>query len=67
MFTHNPPEGQENDFELLKHNIDTAKDGIESTYMKKRFEVNRHNAFEDPEIKYKIHAEDKPTVKKYKQ
>lgn len=66
LFTHKVPEGQEDDFELLKHNIDPNEDGIKPSYMKKEFGVKRHTAFEDPAKKYRIHDEDKHTIKRYK-
>lgn len=65
-FTHSPEQGREHEYEQLKHNIDPDKDGQELSYVKKKFEVNRHDAFRDPDRKYRIHEEDIPTIKKYK-
>ena len=66
LFTHKVPEGKDDDFELLNHNIDPEEDGIKPTYIKKHYEVNRHNAFEEPDKKYRIHEEDSEKVKRYK-
>ena len=66
LFTHTVPEGQEENFELLKHNIDPAEDGVRPSYMKKQYEINRKDAFESPDKKYRIHDDDKETVKQYK-
>lgn len=65
-FTHTPEKGKEGDYEELKHNIDPDKEGIEPTYVKKKFEVNRHDAFREPDKRYRIHTDDVPTIKKYK-
>ena len=62
-FTHTPKEPDL--FEKLKHNIDpneTDKD----TYVKKKFDVSRSDAFRKPDKKYRIHEEDRETIKKYK-
>lgn len=48
LFTHKPPENEDEDFECLKHNIDSDKDGKEPTYVKKNFLIDRHNAFDPP-------------------
>ena len=65
-FTHKPEEGKEDDYELLKHNIDPEEDGTAPTYVKKSFEINRRNDFRDPDKKYRIHDEDAETIKQYK-
>lgn len=65
-FTHNPEEGKEADYEKLKHNIDPDEDGVKSTYVKKKFQTNRDDAFRDPDKKYRIHSDDRETIKKYK-
>ena len=67
LFTHKIPEDDNpENYELLKHNIDPDEDGIKPSYMKKHYEINRYNAFEEPDKKYRIHNDDKETVKKYK-
>ena len=66
LFTHKPPEGEEADFDLLKHNIDPDMDGKEPSYVRKKYLVDRHNAFEAPDKKYRIHDEDRETIKRYK-
>ena len=60
-FTHKPT--NEEDFEKLKHNIDL--DDNSDCYVKKQFEINHSNAFQEPDKKYRIHPKDKNTVKKY--
>lgn len=60
-FTHTPT--NDDDFEELKHNIDP--DDKEKCYVKKQFEINHSNAFNDADKKYRIHPKDKNTVKKY--
>ena len=65
-FTHTPEAGFETDYEKLKHHIDPLEEGKRSTYIKKKFEVNRKDAFRDPDKKYRIHPDDVNTVKKYK-
>ena len=65
-FTHKPEKGKEDDYKELKHNIDPDKDGFEPTFVKKKFEVNRRDAFREPDKKYRIHADDVSTIKKYK-
>ena len=46
LFTHKiPDDDNPENYVLLNHNIDRDKDGIEPTYMKKHFEVNRYTAF----------------------
>ena len=66
LFTHKIPENEEDHFEQLKHNIDPNEDGMRPTYVKKQFEINRRNAFEDPDKRYRIHDDDKKTIKRYK-
>ena len=62
-FTHTPEKDKENDYEKLKHNID-PKDKS-ACYVKKSFEINHSNAFEEPEKEYRIHPKDRDTVRKY--
>ena len=62
-FTHKPEEGKERDYERLRHNIDPSDS--EPCYVKKKFEINRDDAFEEPKKKYRIHEKDRDTVKKY--
>ena len=66
LFTHNPPEGREEEFELLKHNIDPQEEGLRSSYVKKQFQIDRFNAFEDQTEKYRIREDDRDVIKKYK-
>lgn len=67
LFTHKIPDGEPEDkFERLKHNIDPDEDGVRPSYMKKQYEINRKDAFVDADKKYRIHGEDKDTVKRYK-
>ena len=65
-FTHTPEEGMEEEYEKLKHNIDPDEEGLRDTYVKKRFDINRSDAFRKPDRKYRIHPDDEPTIKKYK-
>lgn len=60
-FTHTPT--NDTDFEKLRYNIDPDDPG--PCYVKKRYEINHSNAFEDPKKKYRIHPKDWETVKKY--
>ena len=60
-FTHKPE--NENDYEKLRYNIDP--DDKEKCYVKKQFEINHSNAFNDADKKYRIHEKDKDTVRKY--
>lgn len=46
--THTPEAGKETDYEKLKHNIDSSMDGIESSYLKKKYSVSDRNSFESP-------------------
>ncbi len=64
VFTHKPEEGKENDYEVLKYNID--KDDPQKSYVKKQFETNRVSGLRPPDKKYRIHDDDKETIKKYK-
>ena len=66
LFTHKPPEGEEDKFELLNHNIDPEKDGFEPSYVKKIYSISRDDSFVPPEKNYRIHDEDVPIIKKYK-
>ncbi len=64
-FTHKPEEGKEQDYEKLKHNIDPHEKS-EPTYVKKKYQINRDDAFRAPDKKYRIHDDDRETIKKYK-
>ena len=63
LFTHTPEEGKESEFIKLRHNID-SKDPKDS-YMLKKFRTSRDEAFDPPDKKYRIHEEDRCTVKKH--
>ena len=63
LFTHKPKKGEEDDYVKLKHNIDPK--AAETVYMKKSYQVNHDSAFREPDVKYRIHEEDRGTVKKY--
>ena len=63
-FTHNPEKEHETDYIKLKHNID-PKEKVEPTYMKTRYSISTHGSFDPPDKKYRIHREDRETVKKY--
>ena len=64
-FTHKPEEGKESNYEKLKHNIDPdEKDG--DTYVNKNYGVSVDSSFNPPDKKYRIHADDVPTIKRYK-
>lgn len=66
LFTHKIPEGQADKFDELTHNIDPKKDGVEKTYVKKKFSVDRYNAFDEAEKRLRIHRDDREKIKKYK-
>ena len=61
-FTHTPE--NETDYVKLKHNIDPDETSA-STYMKKQYAISRSGSFDPPDKKYRIHKDDKGTVKKY--
>ena len=63
LFTHKPEEGKEAEYVKLRYNIDPGDS--EPTYLKRRYGVNPLNAFDPPDKKYRIHEEDRKTVKKY--
>ena len=65
-FTHTPETGKENDYEELKHNIDPEKDGKEKSYVRKQYSFSHEDSLRPPDKKYRIHSEDKETIKKYK-
>ena len=56
----------EDEYEKLKHNIAPTKEGIEPTYVKKKFEVNRQNGFREPDKRYRMHTDDVPGIKRGK-
>ena len=63
-FTHTPEIGKESNYEKLIYNIDSTDS--RDCYVKKKFEVNRNDAFENPDKKYRIHEKDRETINKYK-
>ncbi len=65
IFTHKPKEGDEGNYEELKHNIDPDEKDRKS-YVKKTPAVSRSDVFEAPKKRYRIHDEDRETVRKYK-
>ncbi len=66
LFTHTPPEGRENEFERLQHNIDPL-DASES-YVKKRYKITRDDLLQQDEKskRLRIHPSDQSLIKKYK-
>ena len=62
-FTYTPE--NEDDYVKLKHNID-PDEKEEPTYMKKWHNVAPYDAFQAPDKKYRIHQDDRETVKQYK-
>ena len=65
-FTHTPEKGKESDYEELKHNIDPKADKSERSFVKKTPDVSIHSNLRTPDKKYRIHDDDKETIKKYK-
>ncbi len=65
VITHKPETGKENDYHLLKHNIDPDEKD-RSSYVKKKYEVNDKSKLREPDKKYRIHKDDIETIKKYK-
>ena len=65
VFTHTPEEGDEDNYEKLDHNIDPEEIDRDS-YVKKQFEIGHSGNLRDPDKKYRIHDDDKETIKKYK-
>lgn len=65
-FTHKPKKGEEDQYERLKHNIDPDFDGVDDVYVKKKYDVSKREKLREPDKKYRIHDEDKETIKKYK-
>ncbi len=63
-FTHTPT--NEKDFERLQHNIDPEEDGKRYSYVKKNPDVSVYTNLREADRKYRIHDEDKETIKKYK-
>ena len=63
LFTHKPEDGKEAEYEKLKHNVDPRDP--DPAYLRKRYGVAHINAFQPPDKKYRIHEEDRKTVKKY--
>ena len=62
-FTHTPE--NESDYVKLKHNIDPEEENV-PVYMKKQYSISSHSAFRPPDKKYRIHQDDRETVKQYK-
>ena len=65
-FTHKPEEDNPDRYELLRHNIDPLEDGIKPTYVKKYYDVSYDSNLCLSDKKYRIHEDDKETIKKYK-
>lgn len=67
VFTHKPEEGKEDDYQALLHNIDPdITDVNDKSYVKKKFETSHEDRLREPDKKYRIHDEDKETIKTYK-
>ena len=62
VFTHKTE--NETDYVQLKHNIDPNEKEV-PTYMRKQFGISPHTAFQAPDKKYRIHEDDRETVKKH--
>ena len=62
--THSPEKGKEDQYEKLQHNID-PKEQSKSSYLKKAFSRAPENSFQEPNRTYRIHKDDKATIKKY--
>lgn len=65
VFTHTPEKGKESDYQELKHNIDPDEKD-EKSYVKKRHETSKKDSLREPDKKYRIHEEDRETIKKLK-
>ena len=63
-FTHKPETGKEANYEKLKYNIDAQSN--EPCYMKKTHDVAHQNKLNPPDKKYRIHQEDRETIKMHK-
>ena len=61
-FTHTPE--NKTDYVKLKHNIDPEEKGS-PTYMNTKYSISILGAFDPPDKKYRIHKDDKATIKKY--
>lgn len=69
IFTHKPPEGQESNFERLKHNIDPEEEQNNPdrrSWVKRSYEVSVKERLRVPDKAYRIHDDDRETVKKYR-
>ena len=64
IFTHNPEEGKEENYEELLYNIDP--NDKEKCFVRKQYGVSNENSFREPDGEYRIHEKDKERVKKYK-
>lgn len=64
VFTHTPE--NDKDYEELKHNIDPKEDGKKKSFVKKKFAISDSDDLRDPDKKYRIHDDDKDTIRKYK-
>ena len=63
IFTHSKTTGGTKNVEM-KHNIDPSDSS--KIYMRPFYFVGKAIDFEDPNKKYRIHKEDMPLVRKYK-
>ena len=64
-FTHKPVEGEENNFVKLKFNINENEVGKDS-YVKRRADISPSRKFRNPDVKYRIHDDDKELIKQLK-
>ena len=66
-FTHKPEEGKEAEYQELLHNIDPdITDPNDKSYVKKQFETSHEDRLREPDKRYRIHDDDKETIKAYK-
>lgn len=64
-FTHKPIEGEEDNFAKLKYNINKNEVDKDS-YVKRRADISPSRKFRNPDVKYRIHDDDKELIKKLK-
>ena len=64
VFTHTPEDTV--NYEKLKHNIDPDEDGKRDSWVKTKYEVSRSDSLREPDKKYRIHDDDKETIKRLK-
>ena len=65
-FTHTPEVGKESNYEKLLHNIDPQEEGKGKSYVKKTPDVSIHTTLRSADKNYRIHDEDRETIKRYK-